>query len=177
PLPGQAQAIPQFSTIEPHEYDTVNLGTLGIQLNVPIRTKAGHIPFSYRLVGASQVTFARGGYFVASPSLTPGEAHVPQYAGYSNTTLCYNHGLPNGQQESGFYVTDALGVNHPFSFFLGSDAPSCNTVTSKAGYATDNSGFYLSVNWNHGSPNYTVWDISGNISTADSSGDISSMTD
>lgn len=35
------QAIPQFSTVEPHQYDTINLATLGIQLNVPVRSKAG----------------------------------------------------------------------------------------------------------------------------------------
>src|SRR3984885_5690650 len=65
------QAIPQFSTVEPHQYDSVNLATLGIQLNVPVRSKAGHIPFSLSLTGTSQVVlYTKGGAaFLALPSL------------------------------------------------------------------------------------------------------------
>jgi hypothetical protein len=49
------QALAQFATIEPHQYDSLNLATLGIQLSIPVRNKAGHIPFQFSLTGASQI--------------------------------------------------------------------------------------------------------------------------
>src|SRR5260370_19519016 len=101
------QAIPQFSTIEPHQYDTINLGTLGIQLNVPIRSKAGHIPFSYFLTGSSQVTILTGQFF-ALPTLTGQESHFGQ-AGHANPTNCTN---PQRTKYPGSYFTESRRNQH-----------------------------------------------------------------
>jgi RHS repeat-associated protein len=167
PLPSVAQqpgAIPQFSTVETHEHDTINLGTLGIQTNVPIRSKAGHIPYSYRLAGANQITVSTHGLFVLSEFLTHGEAHVPGQTG-STSTQCYNHGIPDGSYLSNFYVIDALGNSHPFNFLIGTSTSACPHPSINGGYAVDNSGLYLNVNWNNGQPIYTMYDMSGNNST------------
>lgn len=182
--PAFGQAIPQFSTVEPHQYDSINLATLGIQLNVPIRTKAGHIPYFYRLVGASQVndlTLIGGHYFQLAPGLTGGEAHVPQTAGYTQTRTCIARGLPPGEQFSGFYVIDASGTTHQFGFVVGTgNNNACPTTELNEGYATDNSGLYLIYNYNNGSPIYTLYDASGDVSTISARGNdvsFSALTD
>ena len=167
----QPGAIPQFSTVETHEYDTINLGTLGIQLNVPIRSKAGHIPYSYRLNGASQISLFIGNGsdpgFIPSPWLIGGEAHVPQTFSITSSGACPNNG---GVYWNGFAVTDALGNSHSFTFQVGSTG--CGGPVGGA-YALDNSGLYLHINWNNGSPITTLYDISGNWSTTP----FTSMTD
>ncbi len=82
PTPG---VIPPFSTIETHEYDSVNLATLGIQLNVPVRSKAGHIPFSFALKGMAQIQYMTVSnpppntpphYFAGAPGLAGQENHI-----------------------------------------------------------------------------------------------------
>jgi hypothetical protein len=177
----EAGAIPQFSTIEAHEYDTINLGTLGIRLNVQIRSKAGHIPYSYRLTGASQITIfqGRGQLFQLSPLLVAGEAHVARTAGNTSTTECFNsnHQI-QGYSMTGFYVTDALGNTHSFpGIFLATLGAACPGPQSEGAYAADNSGLYLFVNWNNGSPIYTLTDMDGNTQTASSTGGFPAMTD
>jgi RHS repeat-associated protein len=156
------QAIPQFSSVEPHEYDTINLGTLAIQLNVPIRTKAGHIPYSYRLNGASQISvvlFAHSSpALVASSWLIGGEAHVPRTFSITSSSPC-----SGGVLWKAFAVTDAAGNSHSFNFQVGSLA--CGGSQENGAYASDNSGLYLDIKWNNGNPISTLYDISGNWST------------
>src|SRR5260370_9814849 len=136
------QAIPQFSTIEPHQYDTINLGTLGIQLNVPIRSKAGHIPFSYFLTGSSQVTILTGQFF-ALPTLTGQDSHFGQ-AGHANPT---NSSNPQGTKDPGLYFTDSLGNKNQFTIPLGYAVGGLQTCgpTTGASYALDSSGLYMSA--------------------------------
>jgi len=157
------QAIPQFSTIETHEYDTINLATLGIQLNVPIRTKAGHIPFSFHLTGTSQITVThntQASFFAASPALIGSESHLFQTLGNTSNTPCTN---PNGNKMSGFYATDALGNKHTFLITVGPGLP-CAPLTAGAYALADNSGLYLQVTYS-GNPTYSLWDVSGNSSS------------
>ena len=164
------QAIPQFSTVEPHEYDSISLGTLGVQLNVPIRSKAGHIPYSYRLTGASQISvhqYQNGPGFVVAPWLTGGEAHVAQQVHFSQSSNCYNsnHEL-QGSTYTGFYIKDANGTSHPFGFTVGTLLNACNIADKIGGYASDNSGLYLYVDLTSGSFAYTLHDISGDVETS-----------
>ncbi len=134
------QAIPQFSTVEPHQYDTINLGTLGIQLNVPVRSKAGHIPFSLSLTGTSQVVLAPMGGFVSLPTLGAQEPHLGREVGWRTDTSCNN-----GDVYSGFYFTDSDGNTHSFDITVGySPFGGCGPSTGAA-YATDSSGLYMSV--------------------------------
>lgn len=155
------QAIPQFSTVEPHQYDTINLATLGIQLNVPVRSKAGHIPFSLSLTGTSQVVYYTRGGFLALPTLFAQESHLAQKMGWTTTTNCTN---PPGVRYSGFYFTDSSGNTHPFTVQVGyADGLSTCGPSTDSGYATDSSGLYMTANANGGNPTETVWDINGNV--------------
>ncbi len=172
----QPGAIPQFSTIEAHENDTINLGTMGIQLNVPIRSKAGHIPYSYRLVGESQVVLQilRGGNVLQSSSrLGAGEAHVPLTAGWTTATPC-----TQGYHYTGFTATDSQGNSHSFSkIAISLFASSCGGPVKMGAYADDNSGLYLYADVSSGSFVYSLWDIDGNSQTAGDDGVFSAMTD
>jgi RHS repeat-associated protein len=157
------QAIPEFSTIETHEYDTINLATLGLQLNVPIRTKAGHIPFSFHLTGTSQITVTQNtqaSFFQGGTGLSGSESHLFQTLGNTTNTLCT---LPSGNKMSNFYVTDSLGNNHKFLITVGPGNP-CAPLTAGAYALADNSGLYLQVTYS-GNPTYVLWDVSGNSSS------------
>jgi hypothetical protein len=84
PEPGVLQP---FSTIETHEYDSINLATLGIQLNVPVRSKAGHVPFSFSLKGAAQIQYGSASnplakpphFFIGTPTIAGQENHIGEH--------------------------------------------------------------------------------------------------
>jgi RHS repeat-associated protein len=163
-VPAFAQNIPDpgvvqpFSTIEPHEYDSINLATLAIELNVPVRSKAGHIPFSFALKGSAQIrvswlsgnngTFTQ--YLNGTPSLAGQENHI---GGWGASGISYTRTLPCGA-EGGWIYTDALGNPHPTTIgFLG-----CGTYGGGASYTTDGSGYYVSIT---SSGAYAI-DVNGN---------------
>jgi len=129
PTPG---VIPIFSTLEPHEYDTINLATLGIQLNVPVRSKAGHIPFSFSLKGAAQIQYMTN---INPPPNTPPHYFygVPTFPGQENQI-----GVPKVQPaelfgtcgSAGVWVYyDASGTGHPTSI-PPLEPPNCGTANS-----------------------------------------------
>lgn len=175
-----AGVIPGFSTVESHEYDTVNLGTLAIELNVPVRSKAGHIPFSFHLAGASQISRIENvqgnnfsAQFMANITLVGQEAHA--YGQASNTTttseVCQGHpdtGL------GGWIYTDPAGTAHPVSGigYLHQNA-NC-TPNSGAGYTSDGSGLYVYVSL--AGPGYVI-DLNGNTITQAGLTTPSSFTD
>lgn len=169
----RAQAIPQFSTVELHEYDTINLATLGIQLNVPVRSKAGYIPFSYKLTGAAQVSFVVNvpgqprRYFHVQPWLPGQESGFGQSVTFTSGSACINH-----QKLSSFVYTDASGSVHPFSITI-YDNSSCG-ATSAGAYANDSSGLYLFMSW--GGSGYVV-DTQGNKSVISGYHSISNISD
>jgi len=161
PDPG---VIQPFSSIEAHEYDTVNLATLGIQLNVPVRSKAGHIPFSFNLKGQARVEYITNvgpppqflvtHFFVGAPSL---EGQETQFVGgatfTAHSTACVSYDL--------FYnwvYYDAAGTAHPLGGSGIYDSSSCGP-TSMGTYTTDGSGVYVYVAYN--GPYYAI-DMNGN---------------
>jgi RHS repeat-associated protein len=174
----QQQVIPSFSTVETHEYDTINLATLGIKLNVPVRSKAGHIPFSFNLMGASQVTVATipngQGFrtlFEDTTQLVGHESHLgwgaPRWTVQTktscNTTVEY----------TGWTYKDAAGNNHLFpSIIVYNAGNTCSLPTSGGGYAMvgpdvgayDGSGLYLHVDMVTNI--YSVTDVDGNTYVA-----------
>jgi RHS repeat-associated protein len=147
-----------FSTVEVHDYDTINLATLGIQLNVPVRTKSGHIPFSFGLTGGVQmvrwVTIRPNGgqevFFGVSPTLSGQEMHI------GKTSVSPT--LTSGCSQGGWVYTDAGGTAHPVP--IGYLKPSsCGSPSSGGAYTSDGSGVYVYVNLAGGS--YAI-DANGN---------------
>jgi RHS repeat-associated protein len=144
--------IPGFSSVETHEYDTINLANLGIKLNVPVRSKAGHIPFSFSLRGDVQVTktvsIRPGGgqevFFYALPSLTGQENHIGRLTGpkaaFQNSGVCGG----SGYQYYDWFYTDADAANHGAGI---GPLYSCGP-TSGSAYSTDGSGLYVFANVN-----------------------------
>jgi YD repeat-containing protein len=167
-----AGTIPGFSKVEAHEYDSINLATLGIKLNVPVRSKAGHIPFTDVLTGDVAITKHTQiqspnhiiSYFYASPGLSGIETHLGGRANWSSQTPLVYCG---GSQYISFYnwvYTDAAGTTHPTGIpqLLDGNNSSCGTISAGA-YTKDGSGIYV---YEAGFPNYGGYaiDMNGNKS-------------
>jgi RHS repeat-associated protein len=140
--------IPAMASIEAHEYDTINLATLGIQLNVPVRTKAGHIPFEFKLQGSSQITNHISGnqsLMYASPALGGYEPKLGYQTAHwlSQSSKFYCGSLQYVQYDNWAY-TDTEGSLHPTKISLLSSATTCGTMNG-ASYTTDGSGIYVTV--------------------------------
>jgi RHS repeat-associated protein len=165
PAPG---IIPGFSTLETHEYDTINLGTLGIDLNVSVRTKAGHIPFSFILKGASQISRITTGtgegqnfstQFAAQLTLV-GKEPLFEFSGsgYTETATSTCQGHPN-YTEGGWVYTDTSGTAHPVQSIGYLSPNTACSPTSGSAYTSDGSGLYVFATTN--GPGYAI-DANGN---------------
>jgi hypothetical protein len=112
-----AAGILPFSTQAGGPYDSVDLATSSITLQIPVRSKIGKIPFAYRLVGASHVFkyynsdsgqwFWRVGYGLGGqPFVADLAVRVPS----SRTYLTYCNGSHNDLVS--VYGPPALPRNH-----------------------------------------------------------------
>src|SRR5579871_6699439 len=143
--------IPAFTTIEPHEYDTINLATLGIRLNAPVRSKAGHIPISYQMGGnvtISKYVVGNTGYFQIAPFLSGQELHLATggVAYGHQSALVYCGGTQHASRTQ-WYYTDQNGSTHPLpNTIILWDSSVCG-ATSATAYTTDGSGIYVSFNY------------------------------
>ena len=76
--------LPPFSTIHDSLYDDVKVNDGSILLKLPIRTKAGVIPFSYSLVSNVAIGINSGGGLQVSPQWAPNTT-----AGLSPGSKCF----------------------------------------------------------------------------------------
>jgi len=174
------QAIPQFSTVETHQYDSINLATLGIQMNVPVRAKAGHIPFSLSLTGSSQVTVVNpgspppNGGFLSIPTLSAQESYLGRAVGFKSSQ-CPGQG---GVLYQGFSFTDSAGNTHPFpNIALSAGAVPCAS-SSMGAYANDSSGLFMSASVGTTGPLlWTVTDPNGNFTSGSGNSGITKFAD
>jgi RHS repeat-associated protein len=164
PEPG---VIQPFSTVESHEYDSINLATLGIQLNATVRSKSGHIPFSFALRGASQVQDRASlsplkRWFDGTPKYAGQENHIGAWGGaasFSKTEIKICDGNNTGY--GGWVYTDSAGTAHPvgitgYLWLISACGP-----TSGGAYTTDGSGLYVYIASLNGSTGYAI-DVNGN---------------
>lgn len=165
-----SSAIPPFSTVESHEYDRISLATLGIDLNVPVRSKAGHIPFSFSLMGTSQIKLITN-KFTAQPELVGRPTNFGGQIGWSD----YKY-IGGCAEYQGWLYADPSRNLHPFSFAISTGGPSC-PPSSASGWATDGSGYFAMVDsTSEGCIPNTVWDVYGNKYSCPS-GAITTVTD
>ena len=162
-----ALGILPFSTHVDGQYDSIDPATGNIVLSIPIMSKAGKIPFSFRVVG-NFYTYAltySGQTFWIGPNpganfktLTAVASGLASVLAYTMTSpLC--NGVYNLEwRYSNLVLTDETGAEHPFSASFMS-GPCGNS--SGSSLAPDGSGYTLTGNTNS-SPFFVVHDRSGN---------------
>lgn len=154
---GQNDGIPPFSAFEPHTVDSINLQNLGIQLSAPVMNKAGALPFSFTLNGASScsaalswscgIGIAKGSWlsFVLTgigPGLAGGYKAISTIQG--TFYLCPD-GVTWTANESGWVIVDPFGTQHPLPASDYVDQYGCTSNKTIADHTIDGSGLTLSL--------------------------------
>jgi RHS repeat-associated protein len=163
-IPAFSQGVQPFSTQMPGpDSASVDLASGNIVLSIPIRSKAGKIPFVYSLISGFPATGVGGNIPVGQLSrygLTWGVQH--------STTTSNACGSGSTQKWSGFSFTDSSGAMHIFpitdSVLVGNSA--CGG--SFADKASDGTGYTLAAQGG-ASLTWTLYDRSGNYVNSSSS--------
>ncbi len=179
---GSVPGVQPFSTSAGGPYDSVDLGNTGIFLSIPVRSKAGKIPFSYSIVGNSGYSIFTSGSssgWVSYYSLT-GEPMMADFGstigGTSSTVTC---GSSSDKKWSNIYVIDPTGASHPFSGTYQSGLGGCSVAYTQT--TSDGTGYTLVIPasstsyTNLSSYNYSLYDKAGNKSSQ--SGSTITVTD
>jgi YD repeat-containing protein len=110
-----ATGTPSFSAYDSHSGDTVNLQNLNVIVNVPVRSKAGAIPFDYGYVINSYMypSTVTPQWFAGTDQLNGGIAEQAVWVSYStsNTTLCPD-GIHNTTEYKNWFVYTADNTFH-----------------------------------------------------------------
>ena len=158
---GALPGIQPFSTNVGGPYDSVDLSTGNILLRIPVRTKAGKLPFSYALVGNS-AAYNLSGTWMSEFSLQG----QPMLADFGSTIGGTSSSVSCGTKWTNIYVIDPTGASHPFPSYYQSGSGTCY-----AGYnqvSSDGSGFTLVIPASSSSHTslsgygYSLYDKSGN---------------
>jgi len=156
-----AAGLNPFSTRVGDVYDSLDLSTSNIFVRIPVRNKAGKIPFSYSLVMNSHAS-GGSGIWVVSGGLT-GQLSLgpPQLRWQYYTPTCPGCTAIYLQN---FYIVDSTGAQH--ALFLAQTDYLCSNGTAPATMAAyDGSGYSVSLNGfqqNTCDPIFTIYDKSGN---------------
>jgi RHS repeat-associated protein len=178
-----AAGIRPFSTQVSGQYDSLDLATGSVTLNIPLRSKGGKFPFSVSLIQNSHASINSNGgpkYWYVNTSLSPvpfaaNLATTPYKGAGHNYGACGTHSTD--YEYDSFTATDQTGASHPFRIKI--DQYGC-VATSQTALATDNSGFTLSASYSTGAVVMKLWDRSGNQlshSTSNGYGYSSTVTD
>jgi RHS repeat-associated protein len=159
----RAQVNPGFPPMNDFangKFDSVNIGSRNIFFSIPIRQKAGAIPFSAALIWNNSMGFNGRDNTWAPPasifSATAGTNNITYSTTYQS---CGTD--PRDPVYSGFSYIDTKQTFHGFGLTI--DADGCfypsRTVSGTAG---DGSGYYLTLHSFTGAgPAEDVWDLSG----------------
>jgi RHS repeat-associated protein len=174
-LRGGNIGVPPFSTIQGGPVDSLNVATDNVLLNIPVRVKNEHIPFSFSLVGNSSAVM------LAPPNLAYWYVHtgiqgeigglLGAQVSVSESIGNYCDGVKGDIWLTNFAILDSTGVSHPVNFgtmdlgvFYWNGTQWVHSYcfpTTKSGGTNDNSGLSLTYTTN-GSPTWTVHDLHGN---------------
>jgi RHS repeat-associated protein len=110
---------PSFSAYDSHEVDTINLLNNNIIMNIPVRSKAGLIPFSYALSGNYAMSAVQSGHFIVwlptGPPLAP-KGIESSFVGSAAPTTTSNATCPNGNatiKYTNWFVAWPNGTSSP----------------------------------------------------------------
>lgn len=139
------QGLPTFSATDGGQYDTINLQSGAIIVSIPVRSKAGLVPFSFNLVNNNQVMSFPGigisGLFAENTPVLHGWSDL-QYSTHPNTP-CPGGGTTTLYDN--FSFIDSIRTSHSFDpSFPRIDSAGCLGY-SNSGVATDNTGLTLTL--------------------------------
>jgi len=164
-----AAGILPFSTQVGGPYDSIDLATSNISLQMPVRSKAGKLSFSYSLAGNSHAWVSSYGTMEGTSSLLGAPTVADLGARITYTTTKSNGETCGGQYfytYSNFAVVDSTGAAHTVPIgFSGCNAGQTSGVTS------DGSSYTVLISWpaNCSPPGCalgeTIYDPSGNKSS------------
>jgi len=163
---GQATTgLPPFSTTQGGLYDDVKINDGAILLKLPVRSKAGLIPFSYSLVSNNVIGTAgtNGVDLSIVPQWTPQTSADFSPAFHAGFTVLQNIQCNGGTTTklTNYQIVDGYGGVHSVPGML-EDSLRCYTQVL-SGSAIDGSGYSATVSAN--GINSVVHDISGNEHT------------
>jgi RHS repeat-associated protein len=183
PLTSVAQTtsggIQPFATLTGGPIDVIDMATSHIQISIPIRNKAGKIPFAYTLLFnpnffKNGTTWSLGNRLLGAP-LILGRPFSANVGATARASLVSNFGSCNGHSTdnvyNGWIITDGTGAVHhvPGS----TDQFGC-VGTSFTAATADRTGYTLVVT---GSTQYTIYDRSGNAVVGGTGGSTSTDPD
>jgi hypothetical protein len=160
--------LPPFSTITGSQYDTIDLATSNVIINLPLRNKIGKMPFTSQLSG--------GGRAFQQPACCGRPLPNWNVEGGNDFGLVLGEGLtlyfyeaytqqcgtqPNDPVYTGFVAIDASGVSHSLQPFITMDEYGCWPTTATLA-TQDGSGYTAYINTSgSGSPS-VLYDKFGN---------------
>jgi len=163
---GQTPGVPPFSTQHRGLYDSVDLANGNVVVTIPVRSKAGLIPFDYSLVvnnSVSEMSLQQSSYAVIYPDWV---SRLSVDFGLSTTAspqVVQPGKCPNGRtgttRLSGYVYIDSLGTIHSLPT-LQTDTAKCWPQTLSA---VDDKGDLVMIPEGGGPPPPTIYDNHGNV--------------
>jgi len=153
--------LPPLNDFSNGKFDIVNIGSRNILFSIPIRAKAGAIPFSAELIWNNSMAY-NGRANAWAPPASLFSATAGGNITFTTTYQSCGTDLRDPVYSSFFYI-DSTQTLHPFSVLI--DAVRCIVPSGTSSVvAQDGSGYYLTVHSGGGAqaqPTEDVWDISG----------------
>ena len=167
-----AAGIKPFSSQIGGPYDSVDLATGSIMLDIPVRRKNEKIPFSYGLLGSTHaytyinpnlpnhpLTWATSNHSPTTFVLLGAESLIG--TAFTSSTRTITCGSDTKDTENyAFAVLDTSGVFHPLPASIKVDNDHCDPLPV-TGVTSDGSGYTLQIT----STAFTLWDRSGRTFT------------
>jgi len=157
----QVVGTPPLSSIDGGQYDTINLSNLMVLVHIPVRNKAGAIPFNYVLTfNFYERTNPPPERFIWIP-FNDFRSTVLDSAGATSPSSLAQ--CPLGGQTTVYQqwsIVDSGGTYHPVPGAL-YDTKAC--LGSGGGVTTDGSGYALIFTGSGSTTTITIYDRSGNL--------------
>jgi RHS repeat-associated protein len=164
---GQGEGVPPFSTMQPNQFDTINLANDNVLIEIPVRSKAGPIPLSISLAGNSNVK-KNANFWASNFTLSPQSpvSFILRYSAVDNQAVCPDLSITTVY--TGWYSLDGLLTRHDFVDANGDpvqiDTKGCLYPTA-SGFTNDGSGYTAHLIGGPAGVSGTLSDIHGNTIT------------
>jgi RHS repeat-associated protein len=151
--------LPPLNDFSNGKFDVVNISNRNIFFRIPVREKAGAIPFSAALVWNINMSVNGGGAWV--PPAYQLSATVGVGIAHPSTTTQPCGSDPHDNVYSNFVYIDGNQTSHLFGIALDGDRCLYPSGTA-SGPALDNSGYTMIASTSGSYPSISVYDVAGN---------------